>query len=709
MQPKAPSHIVKRVYILMGGFVLAAVLVVARMLILQYGQGDYWASMQQKDRIYPKKVLAARGSILADDGSVLAATMPFYRVGLDVTVINPRDYPNFRDSLVLLSEQLAEHFGDGQFDTDYFQQRIQRAMDEQDRHIYLLPYNRLLNYQEMVLLRSFPVFNKGRFKGGLVIESITNQRFYPFQQMARITLGLMRDDTMGFKGIEFAYNGHLRGKDGRRMVQQIAGGVELPLYDFQEVEAQDGYDLVTTLNINFQDVVSSALRTAVQRHKALGGVAILMEVKTGKIKAIANYPETYNLAVAKQYEMGSLFKIPAAMAAIEDRYVRPEDTIETGEGYIQWYDQALRDEKGYGNITFREAFAHSSNVAMSKVVVGGYKAHPQKLFDRLEQFGLTQASGISLEGEPTPYYVRPGNKYWNGTTLPWMSIGYTMKLTPLQMLTYVNAIANDGRMMRPMLVSEIRNNAEVVEQFSPEVLRERICSPSTLKHVRNLMEAVVESGTAKNIRNAQYTIAGKTGTSKKLIGGKYQNQYLSSFVGYFPAENPTYSCIVLIDEPAAGEYYASQVAAPVFRMIADNLYSIELSKQSSGSAPDAGDPTDFPFVTVAHRTDAQVFYQSLQLPIENHPQAELVRIERTETGIRLHPYALKRAVMPNVVGMSAKNALALLENQGVKVRLIGHGKVVKQSLKPGTGLESHTRVELTLSHPSLSPNPQAEE
>lgn len=693
-----PAHILKRSYVVAAVLAAGTMLIFAQIGRLQIFQADKWLAVQEERRVYHKTVLADRGSILADDGSVMATTVPYFRVAIDATVIKARDYANFADSLGKLAEGLAAKFGkELETDAAYYERLVQKAQAEEDRHVYLFPFNRLLDFNEMKYVRSLPILNRGRYHGGIIVEKVNSRRFNPLGQLARITLGRLDEETaQGVKGVEYSFNSSLRGRDGSMLVQRVANNLEVPLNYIYEESARDGLDVKTTLNVNMQDVVYSALKDGVDRHDAKSGVAILMEVETGKVKAIANYPENYNHAVATQLEPGSTFKIASAIAAMEDGLVRPSDSVDAGDGVVQYFDQTMRDEHPYGKITFRQAIEKSSNIGIAHIIEKHYAKNPQKFIERLEEMGALEYAGFQIRGEPQPLIIKPGNPLWNQTTLPWLSTGYNVKMTPLQLLSFYNAIANNGRMVRPYIVSEIRDNSGVRQQYGPQVIKESICSPKTLANARDFLKGVVQKGTARNIRNANYAIAGKTGTAKIVEDGAYQKKYRSSFAGYFPADAPKYSLIVLINEPTKGGYYGATVAAPVFKEIADKIYSTLLEDQYRSPETIVKNQTDLPAATVANVKDARIVYNQLNISTPYKPETDYAKLAQREGVMLMKSFKVSRHKVPSVQGMSAKDAMALLENLGLRVALRGSGKVRRQSLKPGDRLQKGSFITLTL-------------
>jgi cell division protein FtsI (penicillin-binding protein 3) len=420
-------------------------------------------------------------------------------------------------------------------------------------------------------------------------------------------------------------------------------------------------------------------------------------VSTGHIKAIANYPETYNHAVATLYEPGSTFKLASVMAGLEDGYLHAGDSIDTGGGEYNFFDRTMRDVHGYGRLSLRQCFEKSSNIGIAKLVYKHYKNRPEQFISRLDQLGVLGGTGFALRGEPAPYIIRPKDKEWSGPTLPWLSTGYNVRMTPLQVLAFYNAVANGGRMMQPMLVQALRSGSDEIARFEPVVQREKIASDETLALARELMEGVVERGTSKAIRTEAYPAAGKTGTAQKLIGGEYKRTYRASFAGYFPAQNPRYSCFVMIEEPTEAGYYGGDVAAPVFREIADALYATDITLSRPASELQvASKQLHYPVTRVVHQGDAKTVYNRFSVSAPSSPESEFVRSWQNGPVVRLAPKKLSKVAVPDVQGMSAKDAVAVLENLGLLVRLQGHGKVRRQNIRAGSAFRKGQTITLTL-------------
>ncbi len=697
---KVNDDILRRIYLVFTGVLLFSLLIVLQIIKIQWIEGERWITKQDKERVYFKTVPATRGSILAAGGEVFATTLPFYRIAIDATVLQESNFPNFEDSLSMLCNKLARYFGEGKLDAQYFKNKILDAKKRKDHHVYLFPVGRTFKYQEMKQIKSFPIFNHpNKNISGLIIEKIHNKRFYPYEDLAKSTLGILKDDTLGVRGLEHAYNRELRGIDGLMLVQKIAGGAEIPLSDFEMQEPQDGYDIQTTLNVELQDVVYAALEKGVQENEAQGGVAILMEVQTGKIIAIANYPEHYNHAIATPIEPGSTFKIATLMAFLEDKAISLQDTINTYQGQKELYGLKMKDEAAYNKLTLQQAFEKSSNIAFAEVTENFYLDKPQTFIDRLCQIGILKHTGSQIKGEPEPYVIKPNHRLWSKSTLPWLSIGYNVKLTPLQILTFVNGIANNGKLISPLLVTQIKNGSKIIEQNESQVIIPKMCSKSTLKTVQEFMLNVVENGTAKNIKDTVYKIAGKTGTVQKYIDGKYQKKYRSSFVGYFPADNPKYSCYVMIDEPEKGEYYGSRVAAPVFKEIADYIFYRDLEIHQNRIKTHKFATQQLPYNRITYRDDIIKLYNLLKIPLPEEIQAETEYVKTYKKGklVAIEDFKLSGKYVPNVKGMTAKDAVPLLENMGFWVKLQGSGRVKYQSIAPGEPILHDPRKKLFIS------------
>lgn len=702
MSNKVSEKILTRVYLLFGLLALFAIAILFRVGKIQFFEKDMWTARAEAERIKLKRVAATRGSLLSDDGTVLASSQRFYRLSIDPSLINKDRYENFESSLDTLCAKLALKFGDSTFDGNYFRSKIKTSMEVGDRHLYLL--KRPVNFTEYDEAASWPILRASRYHGGLLEEKLSNKRVYPFGSLARITLGILRDDTLPLKGLEYSFDPFLRGEDGVVMVQKVTGETEIPIEGFGENDAIDGSDIVTTINVGMQDIAEKALRSNLEKHKASFGVAILMEVETGHVKAIVNlkqaengnYYEGYNYAVAELVAPGSTFKLASMMAALEDGAVDVRDSIDTKLGYHQYYDKTMRDEVGLGKITYKHAFERSSNVAISRMIDDHYHSDPGKFVARLNQFGLLNTANLQIKGEPMPVVKKPNQAGWDGTTLPWLSIGYNIRLTPLQVLSFYNAVANDGKLMAPQFVTHVKQNSRVKMQFESTVAKESICSKGTIKTVKSLLEGVVQNGSARTIRNGKVKVAGKTGTAKKVKNGVFVSEYRSSFAGYFPANKPKYSCFVLVDEPKEGQIYGSRVAAPVFLEIAEKVHAMDEDRFRRFKSPPASGSAAAPSNRVVFTRNAKQIYEELDIEVHSTPDEMYAQPEVSRSGVALEPMKLNSSRMPNVKGMSSRDAVCLLENLGMKVKLVGYGRVSKQTPDIGAAIVSRQDVTLEL-------------
>ena len=669
-----------------------------QIFILQNEDEGKWAKRAEQIDLQYRTVKATRGNIYSDNGSLLATSLPSYKIAFDPTVASSEIYKNGIDSLSYL---LSRHFNDRS--RQYYKRKINDARQAGKQYVVL--NRRTVKYQDKKKMAHWPIFREGRLKGGIIFEKL-DHRERPFSYLGYRTIGFVNDNQDG-AGLEYSFNNYLSGNDGQALYQKMAGGKWRPLYDGSEIKPVDGYDIHTTINVNLQDVTESALLNALEEHDADYGCAILMEVGTGQIKAISNltkskkhgdYREIYNYAVQGLYEPGSTFKLASMMALLEDSNLDLRDTIETGEGAFKFYNQTMRDHKpgGYGTISVQHAFEVSSNIAISKMVYSQFGSDPQEYIDYIHSFGLGQPLGFQMKGEGVPKIKNPEDKSWSGITLPWMSIGYEIELTPLQVLTLYNAVANNGKMIAPIIVRSINKVDQEIESFSSPVIKRNICSSSTLKEVKTLLEGVVENGTARNINNSYYKIAGKTGTAQKIINGRYTRNYNTSFAGYFPADEPKFSCIVIIDSPKGFRQYGSNVAAPVFKEIADKIYALDLELHDTFYAEQSQNEGIFPVIRAGNREDLEFICRELAIPNQSLSSEDWVKAKVKENAVLWTTDEIAPEVVPDVKGMTLRDAIFLLENHGLTVSHLGTGRIIAQSISPGKKIKKGSRISLKL-------------
>jgi len=549
----------------------------------------------------------------------------------------------------------------------HYQAKLQKARANKSRYVFIA---KKLSYTEQMRLKSFPLFNKGANKGGIIIEQKI-VREHPIGLVAKRTIGYERSNEDG-KGLEYAFRDYLNGKNGHRMMQKIAKNQWKPISDVNEKEPQDGYDIISTIDVYIQDIAHHALLKQLEHYSADHGCVVVMETKTGHIKAISNlgraddgsYYETQNYAIAESHEPGSTFKLMDLIAVLDDKKADTSTVYDSKGGRIQYYGRSVKDSngKGYGKISLARGFELSSNTILVQSVYDSYKSNPKQFVDRINSYGLNKPLGLPIKGEGIPVIPQPGTNRWSGVALPWMAFGYGLSVTPLQTLTLYNAVANDGVMVKPIFVSEIKEWNKTIKKFDTQVINPKICSQETLDKVHAVLENVVKKGTGSKLYSKDFSMAGKTGTAQVNYKDKSKLYYASSFVGYFPADEPKYSCIVVVHKPnVAAGYYGADVAGPVFKRIAQKIF------------------TDSPSTNHVKNIDAKVVSQ------EKNYSEYYKKVEKEER------------IIPNVKGMDGMDAVALLENLGLKVKVIGVGRVKKQSLTSGQAFNKNQTIIIELS------------
>ena len=643
---------------------ILAVSVVFKLVNIQFVKGDYYIGLSEQNNIKNIIIPANRGSVYSSGGKLLATSVPKYDIRFDA--LAPSD-KNFNENLTDLSNSLSEYYNKP---ASFYMQLLRNARESKNRYLLIA---RNLGYNDHLLIKNFPLFKLGSFRGGLIIEQKT-KRDYPMGGVAQRTIGYERKDDQGNitrPGIDGAFGSkYLKGTDGKRLSQKIGKGQWKPIEDFNQIEPQDGLDIYTTIDVKIQDVAHFALLEQLEKFKADHGSVVVMEVSTGEVKAISNlgrtsvgtYYEKLNYAIGESHEPGSTFKLMGMVAALEDKVVDTSDVIDTEAGVLTFYGRNVRDSKrgGYGKISVAKAFEVSSNTAMVKLITDNYKENPTKFIDRLYSMGLNKTLDLPILGEGIPKITHPSDKKnWDGLDLPWMAFGYGISITPLQTLAFYNAIANDGVMLKPRFLREVKDFDKSVEVFNKEIINPSICSKETAKKVQKMMQNVVEKkhGTAHNIYSPSFSMAGKTGTCQTEYW-KESGLYISSFAGYFPVENPKYSCIVVIHKPDKEiGYYGNIVAAPVFKKIAQKIYS--------------------------------------ETAIEDRLKG--IEITELESENKTHINSIEnRSLMPNVTKLNLSDAIALLENLGLVVEISGNGIKINQSVKSGSKIKKNQKVILKL-------------
>ena len=706
--------ILTRFGLVYGIIVLFCIYIVIRVFVIQHM--PRWDREAQKLDIKEFALTARRGDICAADGSPLATSVPYYELRMDLGA--PGLAKTFYHDVDSLAICLSRFFRDKSAGT--YKAELKRAFAQQ-KHYFLIT-NRKVSYAELQEIKKFPILRKGRNKGGLMPEQ-EDKRVYPSGNLAMRTLGkLTKSDEEGSTGnagafgLEKSFEKELKGEDGVAVKQNMSGR----WFIISKDDPEDGKNIVTTLDVKMQDQVTYSLKLQMEKSRAEYGTAILMEVKTGDIKAIANFGrnsggqlmagyQNYAIGNAGCSEPGSTFKLATLMAAFEDGKIDTSTIVDTGTGIWKYKGEEIKDSEykkggpGHGKITAKHAFELSSNVGLAKLITQSYTGNEKDFLRRIGKLGMLEELNVGIQGEAKPYIRRPGDKLWSGVSLAWLSFGYEVKVTPLQTLTFYNAVANGGTMMKPRLVKGITENGTVREKIGIEKLIWSICSAKTLRMARAMLEGVVTNGTAKNLQTKYYKIAGKTGTAlvannREGYSHGGQKIYQSSFAGYFPADDPKYSCIVVINAPKGGNFYGSSVAGPVFRQISDYVYAYELGLNEEVELPVAKIENDIPGITAGRKKDiANVLDELDILNGFAFTKSDWVEAKPDDDGLALSNREVQSGTVPNVKGMGATDAVYLLENNGMRVSVRGRGKVKSQSVRAGSKIQRGQSIVLTLS------------
>ncbi len=692
------KDILWRVYVVYAFIFLFSLAILGKIIYIQFVEGDMWREKADKLSLRYLNIEATRGNVYDANGEFLATSVPIFEVRMDVASPLIAD-STFNDNVDSLAICLSNFFQDKS--RREYKSLLLKARRDKNRFLLL---KRTVNYDQVKILRTFPIFRNGKNAGGLIANA-RSRRVLPYQQLAFRTIGWDKEGRKNDLGLEGAYSASLEGISGKRLYQRIANGNWRPLNNENEIDPQNGQDIVSTIDIHLQDVAEEALLRQLEANEANHGCAILMEVKTGNIKAIANlgknkegfYEEKYNYAIGESTEPGSTFKLFSLLAALEDKKVSLDDKVDVTGGITHFANRTMRDSHlGGGVMTVQQAFEKSSNVGISKIIYQHYANNPQAFIDRLHSFSIASPLGLEIPGEGRPSIKGTESRTWSKVSLPWKSIGYEVALTPLQILTFYNAVANDGVMVKPHFVKEIRQGGMPVKVIEPEIINRKIASKEAIALAKVMLEGVVEHGTGSALKNPIYKVAGKTGTAQiaQNAGGYNKSDYKASFVGYFPAENPKYSCIVVINNPSKGVYYGGAISAPVFREIADRVYATdpEMGLNWSDSIR-----TVYPIpVKNGLVSDLEYLSRWLGIRFPSLPSATYARNLADSTGQKYITLNTSLHSMPDLSGMGARDAVYLLEKMGLRVRISGYGLVRKQSIAPGSPAREGEVISLEL-------------
>ena len=663
------KNISYRIYLVAFFLFIMAVAIAVKLTNIQWVEGDYYRKLAKERTVKNFVIPANKGNIYSADGSLLATSIPNYEIRFDA--VAPKTEV-FEKNIKQLADSLGKLLNKS---SDTFERELRRARVNKSRYFLVA---RDLSYTEYIAIKSFPLFNLGAYKGGIIVEQET-VREHPIGKIAERTIGYIGRDVNGHinpVGVEGAYSNYLNGKDGRILKQKIAKGQWKPISDVNQVEPQDGYDVISTIDVFIQDIAHHALLKQLEEYQADHGCVVVMETKTGYVKAISNlgrnektgmYSERLNYAVRESHEPGSTFKLVDLMALLEDKLVDTSAVFDSKGGEIKYFGKSVRDshEGGYGKISLARGFEVSSNTVMVQAVYNNYKSNPTQFVNHINAYGLNRKLGIGFNGEGAPYIPQPSDRSWSKLSLPWMAYGYGVSVTPLQTLAYYNAVANNGEMVKPLFVSEIKEWNKTIKKYDKVVLNPKICSQETIHKLKAILENVVKRGTGSKLYSKDFSMAGKTGTAQVNYAkaGGAEKYYASSFVGYFPADHPKYSCIVVVHKPNTtnNNYYGADVAGPVFKRIAQKIFT---------DSPTTNEIKNLNRKIQKQESNYNSYYAKAQKKIKS---------------------------IPNVRGMAGMDAVALLENLGLKVKAIGIGKVKKQSLQAGENINKNATIILELS------------
>lgn len=700
------KDILWRVYLCFIVMVVICVVIFGKAFYIQQVQGKHWRSLGDTLHLKWVEVEAERGTIFSEDGQMLSTSIPQFDIYIDFAAegLREKNGKRFRANVDSLSVGLSALFKDRS--ADEYKRMLEKGYKSKNRYFLL---HKKISYREYQRMMKLPLVREGRNKSGFIAD-VRSIRLNPYEQLAYRTIGLDRENAQKI-GLEQTYDSVLKGTSGQRMVRYVAGGVTMPVEEEENtIEPRNGKDIITTLDMHIQEITENALMKMMVGNEAEHGCAIVMEVKTGKVKAIANlgrtpngnYFENYNYALTPS-EPGSTFKLATLIAVLEDRKVNINTNVNLEGGAWQIAGRTVYDSEQHGqhNVNVKRAFEVSSNVGMAKLAVNGYSGAPSQFIKHLQKLNLDVTTGVDLLGERKPVIYKPGSKYWSNTTLPWMSFGYNLLVTPMHTAMLYNAVANNGRMMKPYLVNAILENGQIVKQVNPTVLNEKICSEETMKQLRACLAGVttVPGATGYQLfRNARYTVSGKTGTALVANGrrGYADKIYQSSFAGFFPAENPQYTIVVVIkNKPHAAKFYGASVAGPVFREISDRLYTLYVQQSDSYYAT-AVKPDSSSARYSGYTQDVTQVLQKLNVKYAGGGDAEYATVNSNGGRAAVSTIQIPQQQMPALSGMSLKDAVSICENIGLKVAVQGKGKVTAQSLQPGSFIAKGQMINIQL-------------
>ena len=704
MKIDSKNDVLWRVFLVYFIVVAVGIMVVFAIIRIQWKDKEELLEKASKRELKVRDEKAHRGNVFSSNGSLLATSVPRYNIFFDPVSV---DKKIFDAEVAQLADNLSRMLKNKS--KQQYISYLKDARAKNRRYVKIANKISVADYKKM---QEFPIFREGKNRGGFIAER-SYVRELPYGELAARTIGYVREDGDVYVGLEGAYNDYLKGKDGKQLVRRINGNFWMPMPSDDNRDPVNGDDIYTSIDIEIQDVAENALKKCLIENDALQGCVVLMDVKSGFVEVMASlsynekknkYEEAYNFALRHNVEPGSTFKAITMLTLLEnDPNFDIERKLNLGTtDYKVFHRRTMRDSHRVtddeGNVTIRSAFEQSSNIAFATLVTEAFEQNPDRFIDLIYKTKINEPLNLDIKGEAKPDIKTTNDKRWSKLSLPWMSIGYEVMMTPIQILTYYNAIANDGVMVKPQFVKEIRHGNEVKHVFDTIVINERIASENTISTLQELLKGVVENGTAKSMSKLGFSVAGKTGTAQISQGSSGYNKknYTATFVGYFPADDPKYSCIIVVSNPRGKKYYGGSVSGPVFKEIAEKVYATRLGVTDEVGGYEA-DCNAFTSASMVYFDDFLNYCNNENVAfVDNVQDNKWVSVEQTDDNVFVNAVEMEENKVPDVKGMNITDAVYVLESMGWKVKFEGYGKVKSQSVKAGTELRKGSVINLVL-------------
>lgn len=699
------TDVLWRVYLLYTLMLIFGIFIIGKIIFIQVKEKEELIEYANNNELRIRSEYAVRGNIFSKNGTLLATSVPVYNIFFDPMVV---DKDLFDKEINKLADSLSFMFKDKS--KSWYAAMLKKARNNAKRYVKIATKVSMKDYKRM---KTFPIFREGKNRGGFIAEKNYDNREKPYKELAARTIGFVREKENLYVGLEGAYNNYLKGKNGKQMVRHINGDFWMPVPSSENVDSQNGDDIYTSIDIDIQDVAENALKRCLIDNDALQGCVVLMDVHSGFIETMASlkynekndkYEESYNFALGHKVEPGSTFKAVTMLTLLEnDPNLNIDNKIYLGNTTSKRFHNRtmhdthqITDDNGYS--TIRNAFEQSSNIGLATLVTEAFETNPSKYIDYIYKTSINKPLNLDIKGEAKPDIKNIKDRRWSKVSLPWMSIGYELMLTPIQILTFYNAIANDGVMVKPQFVKEIRHGNQVKEVFDTVVINDHIASARTISTLQTLLEGVVKNGTAKSLNKLGFSVAGKTGTAQISQGksGYDKKNYVATFVGYFPAEDPKYSCIIVVSNPRGERYYGGSVSAPVFKDIAEKLYATELGViEEKKNYP--ANCEEYINASMTYYSDVVDYCNMTNMDyVDFDISCDWISVVDVNNRICFNSVKLDDNLVPNLNNMNITDAVYLLESMGWKVKFDGYGKVKSQSVKADTKLEKGKTIYLAL-------------